>query len=233
MNDPQDRAVNTNGGDGNDDVDDFTSSRQFSWYLTFISIVFGVFISVWVQPLTTLFGNGKTEQELVNAFLSKDAIRGALMFHILICLWWWYGIFLGRIDPARTFFKFGYDFLSLCGFAIAFRFWDNAKVFPFIVFFAAALMFIRFGFALLRARNNRKAVWALGCALGILFCFIAFAAGMGFTIFMFEINIDEIENIIEFGVMALLGMSIFITVIAVTITEGLAWNTPQRWYIVE
>ena len=155
------------------------------------------------------------------------------MFHILICLWWWYGIFLGRIDPARTFFKFGFDFLSLCSFAIAFRFWNNAQVSPFIVFFAAALMFLRFGFALVQSRKNRKATLALACALGILFCFIAFAAGMGFTIYIFEVEISKVLKIMEFGVMALLGMGIFITVIAVKITEGLAWSTPQKWYIVE
>ena len=94
---------NGNGYDESDGVDDFTSGRQFSWYLAFISIVFGIFISFWVQPLATLIDNGNTEQELINAFISKNSIRGLLAFLMLICLWWWYGTFLGRIAPARLF----------------------------------------------------------------------------------------------------------------------------------
>ena len=70
---------------------------ELTWYVTFISIVFGVFISVWIQPLE--------RDEIKERFPPKGVsdilflARGILMFAILICLWWWYAIFLGNIDP--------------------------------------------------------------------------------------------------------------------------------------
>ncbi len=56
---------------------------------------------------------------------------------MLVCLWWWYGIFIGKIDPAKGFPMFAYDFVSLGSFAIAFRVWPQPFAFPVTVFVAA------------------------------------------------------------------------------------------------
>ena len=46
-----------NSGDGDRRVvtEDQLRADQARWYLTFISIVFGVFIAVWIEPVSTLF----------------------------------------------------------------------------------------------------------------------------------------------------------------------------------
>ncbi len=124
--------------------------EQSQWYLTFISIIFGVFIAVWIVPIARQYRDPDTKDGLkrtLETVWSAESGRAALMFIMLICLWWWYGTFLGRISPAVGFWTYMYDFISLCSFAIAFRMWYHRWLFPMVVFFAAGLMLVRFGFA--------------------------------------------------------------------------------------
>src|SRR3972149_1984332 len=128
------------------------------WYVTFISIVFGVFISVWIEPLASLIQMYSSLEEVLFTFVIA---RGLLMLLILICLWWWYAMFLGKVEPAKGFVLDFYDFLSLGAFAVAARFWHRSLLFPTTVLYASALMLYRFW----RARrwlsphsNERKAL---------------------------------------------------------------------------
>ena len=147
--------------------------RNAEWYFVFISIIFGVFIAVWIEPVTALFpytdgdvtdagasamastaapGFESTSianfsggfERLENRIMTKEVLIGVIMFVILVCLWWWYGTFLGNLSPANGFWLYFYDFVTLCSFAIAFRLWYHPIVFPIIVVIAAALMLARF-----------------------------------------------------------------------------------------
>ena len=91
-------------------------------YMAFISIVSGVFMAVWLEPVARLFPHELSPREVITRVMSRDGLRGSLIFLILLCLWWWYAWFLGQIDPARGFVLFAFDFVTLCAFAMGFRF---------------------------------------------------------------------------------------------------------------
>ena len=195
---------------------------KFGWYVTFISIVFGVFISVWVEPMA-----GAAISKISADDISLEAMfllaRGLLMFAILVCLWWWYAIFLGKIAPANGFLMFSYDFTSLASFAIAFRMWDTPKLFSITVFIGALMMLVRFVLAKnhvdkdsKEARGMKAALFALGGFMSYFFGVFSYAFGSG----------GLSQNVINYGVMVLLIVGIIATIYAVRQSEGWKWGEP-------
>ena len=110
--------------------------KNVNWYVAFISIVFGVFISVWAEPMTATLRLTIAESEDPTVTYLLLA-RGFLLFLVLVCLWWWYAIFLAKVDPAKGFIMFAYDFLSLGAFSLAFSVWESETIFSFTVMIAA------------------------------------------------------------------------------------------------
>lgn len=222
---------------------------QSGWYLIFISIIFGVLISVWIVPTgEMLFDEAQgpsryladfSAQDL-NAVLSRlggvDLIRGMLMFLILVSLWWWYGFFLAQIHPANGFPMYFFDFCSLCSFALAFRVWSDIYLFPLAVFLASTLMLIRFWFAKSHTRTRSNARHAIKVALLVLFMFLAAAMVATITVgFFFVMSNEEFSpGLLRIAwdgmhamVMILLIIGIGVTVYAVKSTEGLKWGKPK------
>ena len=62
-----------------------SDDKEYSWFMTFISIVFGVLVSVWVQPLGSVLADNNPQHPV--DFL--DWARGGLMLLVLISLWYW------------------------------------------------------------------------------------------------------------------------------------------------
>jgi|TARA_B100000315_G_scaffold165661_1_gene154309 hypothetical protein len=201
-----------------------THEREFSWYLTFVSIVFGVLISVWVGPFVRLagkvnWGSKFWEQDAINTFYQsfhdpKFLLLGFLMFVILVCLWWWYGIFLGQIAPAKGFFMYGVDFVTLGAFAIATGFWNNATIFPIAVIGATLLMLFRFCLVYWKLPEPSRVRWALRSVLLVL----AFTAPTLITIAITK------KGFINEVVMAFMLIGLCVTVVSVRITEGFLWG---------
>lgn len=79
----------------------------------------------------------------LKAFLNMKMFQGLVMFWIMICLWWWYAIFLGRIRPAKGLSLYAYDFVTLGAFAFAFRFWDHNLIYPTSVVIAGFMIVVR------------------------------------------------------------------------------------------
>lgn len=228
--------------------------EQSEWYLTFISIIFGVFIAVWIVPIAKLYPEPPNAQDglkrTLKTLLSADSGRAALMFIMLICLWWWYGTFLGRISPAVGFWTYMYDFISLCSFAIAFRMWDHRWLFPMVVFFAAGLMLVRFGYAYQSIVSGSDAQRAMLAAIVALALFIAVAGSaiiLGFAAYRAAAaEYESSPNITYFGslgkrwgwiensVVGLLIVGIVATFYAVWTTEGPPFEEvrePSAWMV--
>jgi uncharacterized membrane protein YozB (DUF420 family) len=212
--------------------------RESSWYFNFISIVFGVFIAVWIEPITALFPVQKVGVESTLEVLnSLETIRGALMFLMLICLWWWYGTLLGRVAPAVGFWSYMYDFISLCSFAVAFRMWNHPSLFPMVVFFAAGLMLLRFWMASKKVEPGSKAKSAMkGAIFGtLLFLIMAISALIGAAVAMglmengdstcYE-GLQKVLSFVEYSILGLLVIGIGVTFYAVWITEGPSFENP-------
>lgn len=226
--------------------------EQSQWYLTFISIIFGVFIAVWIVPIAKLYPEPPDAKDGLKRTLktlsSANSGRAALMFIMLICLWWWYGTFLGRISPAVGFWTYMYDFISLCSFAVAFRMWDHRWLFPMVVFFAAGLMLFRFGFAYESIVSGSDAERAMFAALVALLLFIsvavsaligsfgayrtaAAASGANADVSYFG-SLQKIWGWIEKCVVGLLIVGIIATFFAVYTTEGPPFGDvrkPSAW----
>jgi len=270
----------------------FSTKEINQSYLTFISIVFGVFISVWVSPITTLLhlesdqleqpdliyffhdpqssapAFGKNPQDvtteaytdqitrlkhkrmthvgvslpqkptaikesfdtlkqlnnILGHYLKRlwnvKTLQGLLMFWIMICLWWWYGIFLGRVRPARGLILYGYDFITLGTFALAFRFWDHNVIYPVSVLLAGAMVWGRFIWSLKYAtmRAEKNALWwgiaTLSCMPLMLFAVPMVLTSYGFTL----------SDSIPFAVMGFHVSSILVTVFA-------AWKLGVFWVV--
>jgi hypothetical protein len=198
------------------------------WYLMFISIVFGVFISVWIEPIVQIFpplegGNPYLDmQNTIKLLFSMRTMTGAIMFIMLICLWWWYGIFLGSVAPARGFWAFLYDFISLCFFAVAFRMWSHPSLFPIIVSLASGLMLGRFFFAFKHTEAGSKRRKALTTALITLTLFLVGALSAGAMVAIIGVSefLTKKWYIIQSGTLILLGFGIFATFVAVSMLEG-------------
>ena len=236
---------------------EMVTEAQSQWYLTFISIIFGVFIAVWIVPIARQYrepddADDRDIQEGLRRTLktlsSASSGRAGLMFIMLICLWWWYGTFLGNISPAVGFWTYMYDFISLCSFAIAFRMCDHRWLFPMVVFFAAGLMLLRFGFAyqgIVSGSDAEKAMLAAIAALG-LFILVAVSALVGsFSTYRaaaaengasadvtYFRSLGRIWSWIEKGVVGLLIVGIIATFFAVYTTEGAPFGDvrdPSAW----
>ncbi len=233
-----------NSGDGERRVvtEDQLREDRARWYLTFISIVFGVFIAVWIEPVSTLFvvteQSGQIQQTLqqtlnlqqtLKILWSADAGRGALMFLILVCLWWWYGTFLGRVAPAIRFWAYLYDFVSLCIFAVAFRMWTHPSLFPLVIFFAAGLMLFRFWRAKQFTLDRSRARKAIKLAVGVLSLFMAGAFGAALVSLGDSANLQKWPVWVDGGVVVLLVIGILVTFWAVSITEGFPFKQ-HRFY---
>ena len=145
-------------------------------------------------------------------------------------------MFLGRIDPARSFFKYGFDFLTFCSFAITFRTWANPGVFPIMVLFSAGLMTVRFG---ITWKNWKQAsnVDELGNALKALLyllvtlsLFMIVAVVFVLSAWVFKAKPEAMKPVIDWGVSGLLFIGVLATFGAVVATEGLTWSRPQRWF---
>ena len=214
-------------------------------YLTFISIVFGVFFAVWIVPLSNYF-RGPPKDDIkttLDTLWSLNMARGAVTFVMLVCLWWWYGTFIGNIAPAEGYWVFLFDFVTLCSFAVAFRMWDHRTLFPLVVFFAAGLMLARFGFAYQEIVAGSNAEIAVSFALGILAFFMLGAICAligGLVVFKTALNTNSriilnetshdkiLWKIVEYGILFLLVIGIGVTFHAVKITEGLPFETPIK-----
>ena len=207
-------------------------------YLTFISIIFGVFISVWIQPIVEIFPPPKSENAvdiyleikiIFGELYTERVLRGAVMFVMLVCLWWWYGMFLGRIAPARSFWPYLYDFVSLSAFAVAFRMWGHPLIFPMIVFFAAALMLGRFLGAKRYVKSGTVQYRALNSALAALKLFMLVAFGA--IILVIVTDVKEFLNsywvLVQRATMLLLLFGIGATFRAVYFIDKLPF--PTKW----
>ncbi len=208
--------------------------NEHGWYVTFISIIFGVFISVWVEPMVKqpIFGDNSLSLESILMLT-----RGILMFAILICLWWWYAIFLGKVEPADGFLMFSYDFSSLAAFAIAFRMWDIPKLFSVTVFIGAFAMFIRLIFAKRHVHKDSKEQKALKVAVGTLKGFMIYFFGAFSVLNLLDAQsvklsilgvTTTIPMLVNIGVMGVLVTGIAATISAVTKSEGLKWGNPEE-----
>lgn len=186
--------------------------RHFPWYMTFVSIVFGFSISIWGQPLDDVL---KPDIPLPMLMI----VRGTLMFVILVCLWWWYGMFLGATAPARGFFMYAWDFFTLGAFALAARVWNRDDIFQYTVLTASILMFARFAVTYRSLMPSSKEREALQYALVALTLTVIFLTG-GFVMGG-PSRIDIVLLIsMSTGIAATLG--------AVYKCEGLTWADPNR-----
>lgn len=212
--------------------------KDSEFYLLFISIVFAVFLSVWIIRIGELFPPDAKDTEVWEAFFAAKNIIGVIMFMIMVCLWWWYGIFIGKISPASGFPMFAYDFVSLGSFAIAFRLWPQPYAFPVAVFVAALLMLVRFWILDQYVKRTwescpaRKALRAALVVLG-LFLFASVAAFGGMLVLVLLVP-DDTTNLvatswvmIKWIVMCLLLIGIGVTVYAAKVTQGLEWGAPR------
>lgn len=240
--------------------------RDADWYFAFISIIFGVFIAVWIEPVTALFpytdgdvtdaGASVTAstaasgfettsianfsggfERLENRIMTKEVLIGVIMFVILVCLWWWYGTFLGNLSPANGFWLYFYDFVTLCSFAISFRLWYHPIVFPIIVVIAAALMLARFIGVLIVVKEVHvatRAQTALIVAIVVLATFVVFGLGMVLSPYFVASKGQYLKALIDNwtiyqrAVIWLLIVGILATLSAVLITEGRPFKFPRK-----
>ena len=212
------------------------TEKEFTWYLTFVSIIFGVFISVWVEPI----------EYLVDSKLSGDkewwqltiyVLVGLFMFGILICLWWWYGMFIGQIAPARGFQMYGLDFAALALFAFAANFWHKPIVFTGAEVLASIPMAYRFHklrTLVRKGSNHQKALKsALKIIIGapivilVLIAILMLPSLQTFVLPFLQppLGFDVIEGIFGGIVICLMAMGIGVTIKAVQTTEGLSWGS--------
>lgn len=225
------------------------SVQESKLYFIFISIVFAVILSMWIVPVGQLFSDSSASADkILEALYSKENFRGIVMFGVLVCLWWWYGIFIARIDPAVGFATFSYDFISLGSYAIAFRLWPNSLVFSFTIFLASTLMLGRFWYTEKKIRKTDKAkksmarkaikqairvlrtiIAALFCALGTIIYLATFSDDEKLTDSLWS----AVPGFFNFLVVCVLGLGIWVTFRAAQITEGFdvrdldSWRTPR------
>lgn len=199
---------------------------EITWYITFISIVFGVFISVWVTPLEGKAISDAVPPKTFQHFLLLS--RGVLTFLLLICLWWWYAIFLGNINPATGFLMYVFEFTTLAFFAVGFRYWDHPILFPSAVLIGATLMLLRFIFIVWEGLVDVESKeWsALIIAIGTLVVYIVFILGAFAVTFVARLQVEQRLSIVHNVVTFLLFVGIVATMLAVDKAEGFAWGKP-------
>jgi len=214
-------------------------------YLIFISIIFAMLLSVWIVPVGMLFEKAGSEPEDVfNALFSGENIQGIVMFGILICLWWWYAIFIGKLNPAVSFIMFSYDFISLGTFSIAFRLWLHPIVFPFTILIAALFMLGRFWYTKKTLQSDDRpddcsAMRAINSALIVLLTIIVSSL---FSLFVFVQSAFSLEDqraaeplfahawiVARYSVTLFLIAGIGVTIHAAKITECFGWLKVDSW----
>jgi len=194
--------------------------KNVNWYVAFISIVFGVFISVWAEPMTATLGRTVAENNDTSVLYILLA-RGLLLFLVLVCLWWWYAFFLAKVDPAKGFAMFAYDFLSLGTFSLAFSVWENETVFSFTVVFAGIAVMLRFMLAWRKSSDKEKT--ALKIALAVLGLFTILMGTTWILTTLTNMTIDP--QVYQIGVGVFLVMSVVATASAVYhMEDGFQWG---------
>lgn len=207
-----------------------------SWYEKFVSIIFGVFIAVWIVPFAAPVLTKENGESFVITHALDFSLRGLLMFLVLICLWWWYARFIGIISPARGFSLFTLDFITLASFALSFRFWSDDFAYPVTIIVGSILMFSRLSLLLLVIWKIKRIRWIVVAALvasGAIFA--------GCTIFVVAImyrgsseSQEQIWNDLGIIVTSLLFFGILVTLVAVYCTETLSVLSPKlNWYTNE
>lgn len=148
------------------------------WYVAFISIVFGVFISAWATQVAVTLApmpgaaNSIKDIEIV-------ILRGGLLFLILICLWWWYAHFFFKVSPPKRFWMYFFDFLSLGIFAVAFCTWRNETCYNYAVSLGAIAVVLRLGHAYYKTTERHSRITIR----------IAFAPLLPFIIYLMYIGL--------------------------------------------
>lgn len=202
---------------------------SFGAYSAFMSVVFGVFVSVWIQPLSDLI-SGPAPSPPVSA-LATALYTGAPMFGVLVCLWWWYAVFLGRCHPSNSFFMYGYDFSSLVVFALGFRFWHYDTLLDFIVPLGSVFVGIRIFFAKqygALSKHDSSAAWiAIVTTL-----FILLASLLVFVDDILQGNLDWSSKLHVYRPILLI-IGVIATVAAALIIEGMPQSLRSllRWSI--
>ncbi len=123
-------------------------------YVGFLTLTFGVFIAVWVEPMSKVISGAQ--------FNGWEVLRGIFVFTTLICLWWWYTHIVGEISPAQTFGLYAFDFVTLGVFAMGFSSWTNPAIFNWVIIIGSALAMIRLVYIWKKARDSermRKVFW--------------------------------------------------------------------------
>lgn len=242
------------------------------YYLAFISLVFGIFITVWAQPLVELIkdqhqdipkvkgtndttaaqspqgtnpnnssssgpysaadnvaagstNSGKSHASVKEIFARltvPQRLQGILTLFVIVCLWWWYGIFLRTFSPAEGFIMYFFDFSSLATFAVAAGIWrDETGCFAGAVIIACALIFFRFFFALEKTKRCPRAYSVLRIAT-----FIVAGMFLAGCIYNFGRGSFTDDAGLNLALIVIMGVSVIITIIAFFQTEGLGWGRP-------
>lgn len=121
-----------------------------NYYSMLLAAVFGLCLSLWAFPIVDLPDKVAEGDYFVLA-------TGFLYLLILVCLWWWYGIFLDRLCPASDLRMYGWDFVTFAVFAVAARFWDRSEYFSLAVTAGSCLMLGRFWWSLRHASTRERA----------------------------------------------------------------------------
>ena len=200
-----------------------TRESEFNLYLVFISIVFGVIISAWVQPWVGVLeelgqapaGTGRQWASLLLL------LRGLFMFLTLICLWWWYGVFLREVTPTKSY-MYSLDFLAFGTFAVAARLWHTSIAFPIMAALAAILIVVRFRIVYVRLKHGskqKKALWR--ALLVVIVTFTALAASI-VTGLLIKGTVPK--ELLGYMVLFVMAAGICATFFAARVTEGIVWG---------
>ena len=223
-------------------------TRAAGTYLTLMSILFGLLISVWVASFTDRFkehaplqapdqsqvqspdlsqeqAHGQSQVQESNAEKSqlKYLLRGILVLSTLVCLWWWYAIFLGRVAPTTGFFTYGLDFLTIAAFASGAALWHDRRYYALAVTIASVLMGLRLWRAVLNSKDARDRHAAL-CVIVVLgigaigLCLMLLGAMLSGSLR----SLGILERFLWLWVYVIPLGGILVTVIGVWLTEGLS-----------
>lgn len=198
---------------------------EFEPYPTFMSVVFGVFLSVWVQPFPDAFAPPCSSE--YNTGDIAVLVRGFVMFGVLISLWWWYAVFFGTRYPAKTFSLFSYDFVSLGVFALGFRFWHASAIFSVLVALGALLVAVRAVITTFSITPDKHDTLAL--RINITAALILFLCYGIIIVWEFSTTDMTLHAILQKLHPVLLSFAIIATVAAAYSVEGLPWPITQVW----
>lgn len=120
----------------------------------FLSVVFAVYLALWVNSLDKYIVDGSTVRLAIPFFPKNiypvlrpsdslvrpgfidlvlpgfiDLSSFVVFLLLLVALWWWYVIFLPPLGPRTRFSHYLHDYSTLGAFAIGFQFWGTVDVF--------------------------------------------------------------------------------------------------------